>query len=774
MKDKSMSAGTFLILLTLAAMPFLAGCGDFWEAPTGTGTTTTTTTLTASQTGPTVTLTATVTPSSGSGTPTGSVTFSDASGKLGSAVNLASGVATYTTTSLAAGSYTFTATYSGDSTYATSTSSSQVLAVTAGGTTASSTELVSSSISPALGASVTFTATVTPSTATGTVTFYDGTTSLGTGTLSVLTPDTATYTTTTLALGTHSITASYGGDSTYAESTSSAVTVNVTGATPSTTTIQPLASNPIAGDSATLIATVAPTTGTGTPTGTVTLIDNTNATPVSIGPATLNNSGQAPLSTDYFATAGTYQITAAYSGDSTYTASTSAVVTITVNAAIPATACGYQDSTNSVEATAVDAYSSGTNTLSGADATIQVSAADESAICAENSGTTLTVISPAITSSSVGSNSSDSSYYGTNAAVLAYGSSSSSGTSITIPAGGSIATSSQYGNGVFASGNGATISLDGVSVTTSGANAHGADAAEGGTLNLTNVSATTSGQNSPAIATDQGGGTVTVSDGIFTAQNAEAVVVDGAGSINLKGTTLSGSLGNDRGILLYQSASSAGATSFTMTGTGSSISYNCNAATTASCANGDSTTGQNKPATLFAIANTAATISLTDVTVINNTGTAADPSGTLLTAQALAPWGASNGGSVTFTGLGENLTGDVIVDQYSSVALTLNEDTSSTGSTLSGAINNAGSAGTVSLTLDSASSWTVTATSNLANLTDPAISGTAVSNIDGGGHCVFYGTVNGTSGTIYILSGTNGGYLAPAGTPTSGAGITCN
>ncbi len=63
---------------------------------------------------------------------------------------------------------------------------------------------------------------------TGTVTFYDGTTSLGTGTLS---SGTATYSATSLAVGTHSITASYGGDASNSSSTSSAITITITAAT---------------------------------------------------------------------------------------------------------------------------------------------------------------------------------------------------------------------------------------------------------------------------------------------------------------------------------------------------------------------------------------------------------------------------------------------------------------------------------------------------------------------------------------------------------------
>ena len=80
---------------------------------------------------------------------------------------------------------------------------------------------VSSSPNPsAYGASVTLTATVTPSAATGTVTFKDGAATLGTGSL---TGGIATYSTSALSAGTHSnITAAYGGDSGYAGSTSTA------------------------------------------------------------------------------------------------------------------------------------------------------------------------------------------------------------------------------------------------------------------------------------------------------------------------------------------------------------------------------------------------------------------------------------------------------------------------------------------------------------------------------------------------------------------------
>ena len=84
---------------------------------------------------------------------------------------------------------------------------------------------------------MTFTATVTAAspgsgTPTGSVTFYDGTTILGTGSLRG--SGTATFTTSSLAVGTHAITAVYGGDANFTTSTSSAVNQGVNQATTTT------------------------------------------------------------------------------------------------------------------------------------------------------------------------------------------------------------------------------------------------------------------------------------------------------------------------------------------------------------------------------------------------------------------------------------------------------------------------------------------------------------------------------------------------------------
>lgn len=103
-----------------------------------------------------------------------------------------------------------------------SVESSQVIASPYVVTTA--TTLNSTSASVPLGTSISLTATVVPSSATGTVTFYDGSSILGSAPIA---SGSASLTTVSLSLGTHSLTAIYDGSSTHASSTSGALTVTV-------------------------------------------------------------------------------------------------------------------------------------------------------------------------------------------------------------------------------------------------------------------------------------------------------------------------------------------------------------------------------------------------------------------------------------------------------------------------------------------------------------------------------------------------------------------
>ncbi len=258
-----------------------------------------------------VTFTATV-PAGASG----SVMFKDGTTILGSGSIAATGKASYTTSSLKGGTHSITAFYAGDSTYGSSTSAALTQTVNK----ASSTTTVTSSLNPSGGGqAVTFTATISPNTATGTVTFKDGATILGTATLS--STGKATLTTSSLTTsGPHTITAVYGGDSNFNTSTSAKFTQTVKKA--SATTIKSSNASSTSGQPVTFTATV-----TAGATGSITFMDGTRTLKtIAITP------GMAVSYTTTTLAAGPHSITAVYSGDNTYGGSTSAVLTQTVQA----------------------------------------------------------------------------------------------------------------------------------------------------------------------------------------------------------------------------------------------------------------------------------------------------------------------------------------------------------------------------------------------------------------------------------------------------------
>jgi sugar lactone lactonase YvrE len=320
---------------------------------TGTGTsslTPTTTALTASSTTPTagasVTFTATVTPNTGSVTPTGTVIFTDGAFALGTATLNASGVATFTTSKLAVGPHAVVANYGGDSKSAASASTT--VNVTVAPAVVSTTTLLSAfPLTIPVGGSLALTAQVTPTSGTGSptgiATFYDGATSLGTGTLNV--NGTATLTNTTLAAGVHTIKAVYAGDSYNTTSTSNTVSVTVLPFV-STTTLVQASANPVAtGSFVTFTATVVPASGTNVPSGIVYFMDGTT----SLGASVLNASGAATLTTNSLAL-GTHFITAAYKGDTYDNVSTSAALNVTVVASVIATTTHLSAATTAIAA----------------------------------------------------------------------------------------------------------------------------------------------------------------------------------------------------------------------------------------------------------------------------------------------------------------------------------------------------------------------------------------------------------------------------------------
>ena len=222
-----------------------------------------------------ISLTATVKADApGGGTPTGSVTFYDGTTELTEVGLNAGGAAIYTTAGLALGPHSITAEYSGDNNFIVSNSPAfdQVVNLEATNTT------VMSSANPStFGQNVTFTAQVSgvvsvSGTPTGSVTFFDGTTELGSSPLS---GGSANFSTSGLSRGSHSITADYSGDSNFAAGKSSVLNQAVNQSNTDTTlTLVPTAI--VLGQSVTFTASVtAASPGAGVPTGSVMFFDGT-------------------------------------------------------------------------------------------------------------------------------------------------------------------------------------------------------------------------------------------------------------------------------------------------------------------------------------------------------------------------------------------------------------------------------------------------------------------------------------------------------------------
>jgi hypothetical protein len=215
--------------------------------------------------------------------------------------------ATLSTSALLDGAHSITAVYSGDSNYATSVSNPSIVTVNKG---ASAVSVTSSAITANYGSSVTFTASVTgpENPPTGTVTFMDGATTIGSGTLN--SSGVATFTTSVLLAGSHSITAVYGGDSQLTTATSSALTQTIQ-AVAANLNVTASANPAVFGTTVTFTVHV---TATGvTPTGTVTI----GLGGTTLGTITLDGTGAGTFTTSTLAV-GSDSLTFTYSGDSNY------------------------------------------------------------------------------------------------------------------------------------------------------------------------------------------------------------------------------------------------------------------------------------------------------------------------------------------------------------------------------------------------------------------------------------------------------------------------
>ncbi|WP_244942927.1 beta strand repeat-containing protein [Streptomyces inhibens] len=311
------TAGSYLVTATYSGDANFTGSSGTDTQTVGQASTTTSVISSPdpSVVGQPVTFTAIVAPvAPGAGTPTGTVTFVITGGPTLTAT-LSGGTASVTTSALTAGTHTVTATYSGDPSF-TGSSGTDTQTVTQALTTTSVTTAPDPSV---VGQTVSFTATVAPvapgaGTPTGTVTFLatDGLTTVTlTGTLS---GGTVTVSTNGLVTaGAYVVTATYGGDANFVGSVGT--DTQTVGQAATTTSVVSAPDPSVSGEPVTFTATVSPVApGAGTPTGVVVFA-------ISGGPtltATLSG-GTASVTTGL--DAGSHTVTATYSGDANYTAS---------------------------------------------------------------------------------------------------------------------------------------------------------------------------------------------------------------------------------------------------------------------------------------------------------------------------------------------------------------------------------------------------------------------------------------------------------------------
>lgn len=244
----------------------------------------------------------------GASTPTGTIALTVDDAPAGNSALEADGTARITVRSMAIGTHTVTATYSGDASF-DGASASLTQSVTAASSHATSTSLTQNRATTEEHQPVTFTATVRGSGGipSGTVSFFDAAQNLGTIPLE---DGSASLTVKTLAIGTHSITATYGGSSAFDASASSPLVHNVVKGNPHVT-IAPPAATLVYGDAATFA--IAVTADAGTPTGSVSVtVDGKLA-----GNAALNANGAATITLPSLA-AGMHTVAASYSGDASF------------------------------------------------------------------------------------------------------------------------------------------------------------------------------------------------------------------------------------------------------------------------------------------------------------------------------------------------------------------------------------------------------------------------------------------------------------------------
>ena len=399
------------------------------------------------------------------------------------------------------------------------------------------------------------------------------------------------------------------------------------------------------------------------------------------------------------------------------------------------------------QAQGVDSYTTAneyTEDTTVSNETLTSTGTDENAALI-SSGANVTLDDVAVARESDSSTGGDnSSFYGVGAAVLA-----TDGTAYV--KNGSVTTDAAGGAGLFAYGDG-TVYASGTTVKTQQDTSGGIHVAGGGTLYGWDLNVETNGESSAAIRSDRGGGTMVVDGGTYvsngvgspaiystadiaasnatlTANGSEAVCIEGLNSIHLYNCDLTGNMSdldqndNTWTVILYQSMSGdseVGNSTFQM--------------------DGGSLTSENGG--VFYTTNTESTITLSNVAINYNDDNEFFLQCTGNTNQR--GWGQSgaNGADCHFTGIGQDMQGNVIWDSISDLDFYLTEGSSLTGAVVDDeSYAGEGGSGYCNVYVSVDSTWTVTGDSTVSSLENE---GTIV---DSEGKTV---TIQGTDGTVYV------------------------
>lgn len=343
--------------------------------------------------------------------------------------------------------------------------------------------------------------------------------------------------------------------------------------------------------------------------------------------------------------------------------------------------------------------------------TIESTGTDENAALI-SSGASVTLDNDTITRTSEDSKGGDnSSFYGVGAAVLA-----TDGTAYVKD--GSVTTDAAGGAGLFAYGDG-TVYASGTIVKTTQDTSGGVHVAGGGTLYGWDLDVETNGESSAAIRSDRGGGTmvidggnyvsngvgspaiystadIAVSNATLTANGSEAICIEGLNSIHLYDCDLTGNMSdldqndNTWTVILYQSMSGdseVGNSTFQM--------------------DGGSLTSENGG--VFYTTNTESTITLNNVDINYNDENEFFLQCTGNTNQR--GWGQSgaNGADCHFTGISQDMQGNVIWDSISDLDFYLTDGSSLTGAVVDDeSYAGEGGEGYCNVYVSADSTWTVT------------------------------------------------------------------